>query len=786
MVRSADGPQILTKIIFKVEKCLSKPRCGWITLWYKLKTKHMKTPSAFIIFFGLFAAVFLPRIAFGQNEIYIAPGANGAGTAGDPIGLQGGLDLAVSNGAQDILYLATGNYLDAPYVMEVNTGDGQDIVISGGWNADFSDQTENPELTSIDGQGSQRCFEINAEGIPANTTISINYLTFANGHIDGNGAGVYVNSASPVTANTHVVFNRCDFINNSTEGSFQGGGVYTKTSFELLQCLFDNNVASNGGAVFATYGDASPDALRSIDECTFIGNQNYGNQGSTIYTACPNMEITRSDFHGMPDGSSNGTGSCVYVATGGFATIDRCEFSNLRIDYWGSAVQSWDSGFKISNSLFLNNLCGELSGYGAVTFYHNNGPDRYHEVTNCTFVANTSGNGFYADLHYRGNGNDELHVYNCIFWGNAQSSVYKESGTADIANSISMSPPLNFTELTPTSGADPMFNGEYGIEAGSPAQDAGNNDYVDLASFDLFGSPRVLGGTVDIGCDEYNAPPAGIELSVQMIDENAPQDVDFSVASATGQVGDTHTFELAEGDGTNDADNVYFYFTSNQLHINTSPNHELQDSYAIYVRAIDADDQTVEQAFTIAVNDLNEAPMFVENVPDQSGVVGVPNSFEIDPAAVEDEDADDVLTFTAALSDGNELPDWLTFDGETLTFSGTPEAATTYEIKLTVTDAGGLSDFVFFFYTIGGVGLADHDALSLDVFPNPATDRIRFETECSGNTEYWISDIQGKILANGILPCGLGTIGVGQLPAGVYVLTIDHEAGYRVARFSKQ
>ncbi|MCP4182647.1 MAG: hypothetical protein GY761_04930, partial [Hyphomicrobiales bacterium] len=52
---------------------------------------------------------------------------------------------------------------------------------------------------------------------------------------------------------------------------------------------------------------------------------------------------------------------------------------------------------------------------------------------------------------------------------------------------------------------------------------------------------------------------------------------------------------------------------------------------------------------------------------DQSGW-----SYTIDDGTFSDADIDDVLTFNAALANGDTLPDWISFDADTLTFSGTP------------------------------------------------------------------------------------------------------------------
>ena len=52
-----------------------------------------------------------------------------------------------------------------------------------------------------------------------------------------------------------------------------------------------------------------------------------------------------------------------------------------------------------------------------------------------------------------------------------------------------------------------------------------------------------------------------------------------------------------------------------------------------------------------------------------------------------------VLNYSAFLADGSALPEWLTFDANTLTFSGTPsfEEASVLAIKVVATDVNGLS-----------------------------------------------------------------------------------------------
>lgn len=60
-----------------------------------------------------------------------------------------------------------------------------------------------------------------------------------------------------------------------------------------------------------------------------------------------------------------------------------------------------------------------------------------------------------------------------------------------------------------------------------------------------------------------------------------------------------------------------------------------------------------------------------------------------------DRDPGDTLTYTAAQSTGQPLPSWLTFNSETLTFSGTSSRIEFVPIRLTATDRAGASSSTF-------------------------------------------------------------------------------------------
>ncbi len=101
-------------------------------------------------------------------------------------------------------------------------------------------------------------------------------------------------------------------------------------------------------------------------------------------------------------------------------------------------------------------------------------------------------------------------------------------------------------------------------------------------------------------------------------------------------------------------------------------------------------DRTTLDALFVPVNN---APELGNPIPGQVANEDALFSFTVPADAFQDTDADDVLTYSAALADGAALPSWLAFDPLTRSFSGTPANADVgaLDIRVTVTDSGGLS-----------------------------------------------------------------------------------------------
>ena len=104
----------------------------------------------------------------------------------------------------------------------------------------------------------------------------------------------------------------------------------------------------------------------------------------------------------------------------------------------------------------------------------------------------------------------------------------------------------------------------------------------------------------------------------------------------------------------------------------------------------------------------NHAPALTAPLADQTVLEDAAFNVVLPGNAFADEDAGDVLTLLASVSDGNALPSWVAFDPNTRTFSGTPDDAQvgSLDLKVTVTDTGGLAASDVFTLTVQNVNEA--------------------------------------------------------------------------------
>ena len=120
--------------------------------------------------------------------------------------------------------------------------------------------------------------------------------------------------------------------------------------------------------------------------------------------------------------------------------------------------------------------------------------------------------------------------------------------------------------------------------------------------------------------------------------------------------------------------------------------------YTITLTATDLDGLTATQSFTLHVLAVNDAPTVERGVKDRTVYEGSTKHFSLPNGLFADEDTGDVLTLTATDSDGNTLPDWITFNADNQCFAASPgyEDAGDYDITVTATDLAGANASVTF------------------------------------------------------------------------------------------
>ncbi|MDR3339675.1 MAG: T9SS type A sorting domain-containing protein, partial [Candidatus Symbiothrix sp.] len=261
-----------------------------------------------------------------------------------------------------------------------------------------------------------------------------------------------------------------------------GGGVYALTAGAAAKItLSGNHISTNGNTTISLY-DTEVNGSRSL-------------KGGGIYASAGNNSQIKIDKNTIIDNSHHSSyGDKVHVdiiSSGGGIYTE------------GLGVLSLDNNLIVRNDATIAG--GGIYADGKATLSGN------------TIVRNTStgkGAGIYAD------GNPL--VYNSIVWNNEKEegvtdNINKETGSSLTVsysyvgdNAADVLPEVSTGEgniLNPDSpgfiNADDInYEYDYRLSAGSLCIDKGSNAFADPNGADLYGSPRISGGVVDMGAIE--------------------------------------------------------------------------------------------------------------------------------------------------------------------------------------------------------------------------------------------------------------------------------------------
>lgn len=194
-----------------------------------------------------------------------------------------------------------------------------------------------------------------------------------------------------------------------------------------------------------------------------------------------------------------------------------------------------------------------------------------------------------------------------------------------------------------------------------------------------------------ITINNVNEPPTNILLSNRRIHENSPAaSLIGTLDTVDPDINNTFTYRLVEGDG--DADNSFFTIRNNQLILRPSPDFEEKNQYRIRLRSTDQSRTLVEKAFTILVDDVNEAPGELE-LSHQTLDENVAPGTVVGTLRATDLDEGDRLSFSLVDGLGAADNEAFTVEGTRLILKSTPnfEAQSEYRVRLQVKDRNGLT-----------------------------------------------------------------------------------------------
>ncbi|WP_237737027.1 putative Ig domain-containing protein [Serratia fonticola] len=195
--------------------------------------------------------------------------------------------------------------------------------------------------------------------------------------------------------------------------------------------------------------------------------------------------------------------------------------------------------------------------------------------------------------------------------------------------------------------------------------------------------------TLNINVQNTNdAPEVGTPLSDMRALENSA----FRFTLPTGSfhdvdVGDVLTYAAALENG--DPLPTWLHFDAQTGTFTGTPGNGDVGALRLSITATDREGASASQIFALEVVNTNDAPTIGALLTAQSATKGTTFTYALPVGSFVDVDPGDRLSYSATLADGSALPDWLSFDASTGTFSGTPATAGNYALRVTATDLAG-------------------------------------------------------------------------------------------------
>ncbi len=238
------------------------------------------------------------------------------------------------------------------------------------------------------------------------------------------------------------------------------------------------------------------------------------------------------------------------------------------------------------------------------------------------------------------------------------------------------------------------FNGVTGVLSGTPAIASVGTVDLQVIATDVAGATVSSGFALAIAAPINHAPTLANPLAAASVNEDAAWTFTVPINTfADTDAGDVLTLSatLANGDGLP----AWLSFDAATRTFSGTPLNANVGTIAIKVIATDVMGTWANANFDLQTVNVNDAPTVKTALTGQSATSGQAFSYTVPTtgaaATFADQDAGDVLTLSAALSNGGALPSWLSFNAATGVLSGTPPSTSvgTVNLQVTATDVAG-------------------------------------------------------------------------------------------------
>jgi len=458
--------------------------------------------------------------------------------------IQAALTLAAANNQDDEVRIVQGTYVgNFFYATATET---YDLSLSGGFTAGCTDQVIDPDNTILDGNQTGTVLALSAGGLTAD--LSVKGVTLRKGNTDGDGGGLFVDvgDGSTVSIESNTIKDNTasssggvhasgynvtiNFTNNTISNNTatkNGGGVQAYGDVTFTNNTISGNTAFEGGGGFYAYGFGSASSYSFT--FTFTNNTISDNtaswDGGGVYVYCDYVTSTFT--------SNKITGNTAKYGGGVYASgyHDAFTFTNNTISENtasknGGGVLAWHD-VTFTNNTITDNTASEYGG-GVLVYYAYLGVTFTNNTISGNAASNTSGISFGGGVAIILTSEQPTNVlYNNVFWNNS-GDIGKDSWINNDGDNDYVPAPIslfanNFDQTIDTgywtklpitidpsnlNNVDPLFvdaaNDDFHLQVASPMINAGYLATPNLPEFDIDGTPRILGTSVDIGAYEYD------------------------------------------------------------------------------------------------------------------------------------------------------------------------------------------------------------------------------------------------------------------------------------------